>query len=353
MTTSSFQLENAALDFVAGLQIRTTSGTLKSADVFASRNLFPGKWEPLAYRLQSTPTALLLQLDRPDNIRHFRVDLHHDGDVAPNFVLSHLPHHTDEDLRRTLQTKTALFAGCARNCGARLPETLQKIAELGQLFASYRVLVFENDSTDDTLAVLEDFATRLPIRILSEKGLDRVMPQRTARLAYARNQLMDTALASDPEDYLVMCDMDGILDRHTPETASFLRAFENASAWDAVFPVNKGPYYDIWALRHPVVFPHDYHRRGVELDAAFGQDLAVHFAASHMQVDLRAMKGLLRVDSAFGGMGIYRTQSLNGARYIGMENGQEVCEHVAFHQTMASRGGRLYIHPGFQVNTHG
>lgn len=112
-------------------------------------------------------------------------------------------------------------------------------------------------------------------------------------------------------------------------------------------------YYDIWALRHPVLCPTDFMTQGTVMDASLGRPLAVHFAASSIQVDFRGMKGWLPVDSAFGGMGVYRRDALGQARYIGLRDGREVCEHVPLHQQLRAQGKRLFISPRFIVASHG
>ncbi len=59
----------------------------------------------------------------------------------------------------------------------------------------------------------------------------------------------------------------------------------------------------------------------------------------------------IEVESAFGGLAIYRRDALLEGDYRGLDaNGAEVCEHVSLHQAMRSTGARLYINPRL-VNT--
>ena len=52
------------------------------------------------------------------------------------------------------------------------------------------------------------------------------------------------------------------------------------------------------------------------------------------------------VDSAFGGFAIYRRSIMNFGECRGsLDNGKEVCEHVAFHQDLRAAGARIYINP--------
>ena len=52
------------------------------------------------------------------------------------------------------------------------------------------------------------------------------------------------------------------------------------------------------------------------------------------------------VDSAFGGLAIYKRDALNNVRYIGInDNGSEVCEHVALNKQIKEKGCKIYINP--------
>jgi hypothetical protein len=58
------------------------------------------------------------------------------------------------------------------------------------------------------------------------------------------------------------------------------------------------------------------------------------------------------VDSAFGGLALYRLDQALGARYVGLDSdGEEACEHVAFNADLRQRGGKLYVLPGLRNAT--
>jgi len=76
-------------------------------------------------------------------------------------------------------------------------------------------------------------------------------------------------------------------------------------------------------------------------------DLAVH---SKMVV-VREDADWIEVDSAFGGLAIYRRQALVGARYNGLDGqGAEICEHATLHAKLRTNGHRIFINPKF-INT--
>jgi hypothetical protein len=52
------------------------------------------------------------------------------------------------------------------------------------------------------------------------------------------------------------------------------------------------------------------------------------------------------VDSAFGGLAIYRRHALKDVRYIGLnDDGSEVCEHVTLNKQIKEKGCKIYINP--------
>src|SRR5262245_25427326 len=62
--------------------------------------------------------------------------------------------------RSAMSEARIVICGLARNVAAHLPRTKARIERLGSMFADYRVLVYENDSTDATPAILNRWAAR-------------------------------------------------------------------------------------------------------------------------------------------------------------------------------------------------
>jgi hypothetical protein len=355
MPQSTFVVNNQDLDFIAQIQGQAAAGsTILDVVVSESRSLYAKDWTRLRYQARCSGGEFSVQLRQPSNAAHLRLDVMHASPTLDGLqvLTQKLKNSGEAQIRTELKGKSITFLGCARQCEAALPETIAKIASLGALFGRWRLVVFENDSTDGTARVVQELARELPIELIQHPGLKDALPERTARLAFGRNALRERALEIGG-DYVCWSDLDGVINRDLPSEASFLDSFGLADCWDAVFPVNAGMYYDIWALRHPVLCPGDYMTLGTVMDASLGRKLAVHFAASFLQIDMRAMQGWLPVDSAFGGMGIYRTEALRQARYIGMQEGREICEHVTLHQQMREQGLRLFINPNFVVASHG
>jgi hypothetical protein len=74
------------------------------------------------------------------------------------------------------------------------------------------------------------------------------------------------------------------------------------------------------------------------------------------QIKIRPKSKWIEVDSAFGGLGIYKREFLVNAIYESRDaNGELVCEHVSFNKAVKGNGGKLFVVPGFinfKLNGH-
>ncbi len=260
--------------------------------------------------------------------------------------------------------KRVCIVGCARNIGQFIDKTMQKMRELKATFhPESRIIVAENDSTDDTKRILMDHAKEdKNITILNYDGKVS-MPLRTERLAFLRNELISHVNQNYPDcDYVINADLDIITHSlDVNKVHDVLRKMEN-TPWDALFANSQPYYYDIWALRSSKI--------GCEVDCWDAvhhnpsPDANVKYVNNYTKPIPTDASPFL-VDSAFGGLGIYRMKSIKGSKYDGVTRfctlghsdvskcNRECCEHVAFHADMKKNGhGNLYIVPELTVNSN-
>lgn len=239
-----------------------------------------------------------------------------------------------------------LISGLARNCSHTVNKSVLKILAAFNQAREIHWLVIESDSTDDTVKNLNRLSEQIPsFRYISLGSLRVRMPRRTDRIAACRNVYLKELTASgDKFDFLIVADLDGINDGLTPESVASCGARLD---WDVCAANQAGPYYDIWALRHGIWSPNDcnkqfyfYRRHGHR-----------HFKALKAAVHSRMItvgqeEPWLPVDSAFGGLAIYRVSAIGNATYVGLDDdGSEICEHVTFHAQLRARGARIFINP--------
>jgi len=212
-----------------------------------------------------------------------------------------------------------IICGVCRDVESKLPYTIQIIEEIGALFDDYQVVVYENDSQDNTRALLASWKEKnSKVVVISEdltvSGLEKIIINRhddnrffrPEEIARARNIALDTAMSDrfSDYDYLIWLDMDFKL---FPVIDGIIETFESKKEWDAVFaygvdPANK--YWDWYAFRD------DSYPLGSEL-------LGNEWWYMKKEFSLKPEDEWHLVYSAFGGCGIYRKSSITGCRYSG------------------------------------
>jgi hypothetical protein len=212
-----------------------------------------------------------------------------------------------------------VICAVSRDDAPTLPLTIERIERTGARFKEYQVVVFENDSMDDTLKLLESWAARnRRVKVLS-RSLTETPEFRghfEFRLAYCRNHYLEWTIHSGEcpaWEFAIVLDtdlrggwsLDGI-------AATFGR-----SDWDAVASTSIGYYllrrtfYDTYALRPRSVLKS-----------------SLWYSLVGSATQLRRGQPMIPVEAAFGGLGIYRRRVFETRRYDGLLRGALVCEHV-------------------------
>ena len=230
-----------------------------------------------------------------------------------------LPVHDESTALQLMKASHVVFGGTCRNVAKYLLNNLLNIDRAGQLFASYHVVIYENDSKDQTRQILIEHAFGRPeYHLIFEDNVPE--PARTMRLARGRNKVLDAARGlniSEPA-YLVILDLDDI-----NSSGCFVESLPSCfkyTDWDALFGNQLGDYYDSWPLRQESGW--------------------VDYSVVTWGVNRPRQEELTPVKSAFGGLAIYRMSSIPPtAHYTGF-----TCEHVSFHTSMIEGGSdRLFI----------
>ncbi len=265
--------------------------------------------------------------------------------------------------------KRAIFAGLVRDCAEWLPSVLANVEQMAHAFEQCAFLFLENGSTDGSRELLNRWCSgRDGAIVLTPDDPAAFCVVRTVRLAVIRNQIIAEARRHYADfDVLVLLDCDNV-NASPISQAAFIRALD--FLWHepdraAVFANSLGHYYDLWALRHALYCPLDVWEetmdysisRRVSPEAAF----KAVFAPRTFALPLDAPP--LEVDSAFGGMGIYRLSCVlaNKASYDGYKlrdvetafgrkrMGWQTCEHVSFNIGLRKDGGRLFVLPWLSI----
>ncbi len=215
-----------------------------------------------------------------------------------------------------------LICGVCKDVAKRLPRTIKIMEHIGSLFEDYRIIVYENNSSDKTPILLQRWA-RKNSRVsyqsekLSREELNAIIINvndkgeffRPELIARARNIVLGKALSKAYEgfDTLIWMDMDFVL---APDYEGIVEVFQEKREWDAVLAYGidpKGIYWDWYAFRD------DVYPLGSELLGNRWWAIDKNFSPSPQD-------DWFPVYSAFGGCGIYKKSSVIDCRYSALVN---------------------------------
>jgi hypothetical protein len=215
-----------------------------------------------------------------------------------------------------------VICGVVKNVANHLRANLDIATNLGKRCDKYKIVIYENNSTDATKAILASYKD---IRVISEDidgarikqeskiwaytkvtGSDH--PCRIEQISNARNKLVNELQKESYDDYtyVVMIDFDskmftieGILD-------SLRLVQENRKR---VIYANSHNYYDYYALRSA---HSDYNLFGPEL---MGEHFWQSMSIEPLRIEPSPTAALVPVYSAFNGIGVYAMEVFSSHFY--------------------------------------
>lgn len=213
-----------------------------------------------------------------------------------------------------------LICGTCKDVGPYLNDVINIMEKIGGLFIDYRIVISENNSIDETKAILQQWSNinskvYVHCETLSPREYNDVVinkhdngsPFKVDLIARGRNIVLDKIQSSaeyNDYPYLIMIDMDF---EEPPPASSIIEVFESEQEWDAIFAYGisrEGSYWDWYALR-------DYNQ-------PLGPELLGKDWFSPKRWSLSTKDQWCKVYSAFGGLGIYKRSSIEGCRYAGV-----------------------------------
>lgn len=271
--------------------------------------------------------------------------------------------------RYDLCVKKILLVGTITNVARTLEKELEIVRNSLIGFAEVDIFLVESDSTDHTIALLELIQQKIEnFKFASLGNLKVNIPYRIDRIRYCRNyyvQYIRSNYLTSRWDYVLVADLDGMCkDLNANAVISCFESME----WDALFANQPGGYYDITALRHQYWCPDDcmqelIWRKSLIPKRNFSRfnfvrnakivldyDKARNLAVYKKMLVLDPTADWIPVESAFGGLGLYRTNCFMIHDY-GEQGSTSENEHVTFHRALRKQNFRLYINPRL-VNNH-
>ena len=210
-----------------------------------------------------------------------------------------------------------------------LEKNLMKIIQFGDLYLdNCRIYYIENDSVDKTNEILDKFKKKYKNIYGQHLKLDGKhstelckndeinCSNRTRRLAFIRNQVLNQAKQWKECKYMIMLDLD-FIDFDMKELHNMFNTIKNSKNINGVFGMsisNKGFFYDVGAVK-----------------------------PSYKLIKIFLKIKLVKVDSAFSGFGIYKMKYImdNNIKYN--EKSNEI-EHIDFNNKIKN----LYVYSDFR-----
>jgi len=204
------------------------------------------------------------------------------------------------------------ICGPVRNCGPFLDSVFNNIEKIGSLFEDYQILVYYDESKDNTLEKLKNYQKKNPkLQFYVNKTL--VSKFRTHRLAHARNFCLNYIKQTyDIKDYpfFIMMDFDDVNCKNVKP--DILKKYLTRNDWDGLSFNTTPKYYDIWALS---IFPYCFSYNHFENNDIHNYNTIQNYITNKLK-KLKPNQ-LLRCISSFNGFSIYRTNKFLNTYYDG------------------------------------
>lgn len=207
--------------------------------------------------------------------------------------------------------KKVILCGICRNTETGFYTTVHNMEQIGSYFKDYAVVIYENNSTDNTATFYQYWAKRNPkVTFVSETIPTNLLPSsRTEKIALARNSMLDLIRDEkfDDFDYVIMADLDFTKPWPVEE---IINTINSPLEWDCVTAngiLNNNQYFDRYAFR--------------DKRYPFGPEILGDYFWEILNNTLffyNEEKHYVPVYSAFGGLAIYKRASLIPFSYSGI-----------------------------------
>ncbi len=241
-----------------------------------------------------------------------------------------------------------LVVGLVRNLEKVLKNNVISIAKSLSSFEIVHWFLVESDSKDKTSDTLLDLQNEIPnFHFIQAGNLEKIYANRTERLAFARNLYLselelNTKLVN--VKFVLVADFD---DTNLLLNQAAINSCFERSDWAVCAANQEGPYYDVWALRHPLWSPNDCWEQHKFFKTYYrNPEMLLFLTLQSRMIRIPKNSEWLEVESAFGGLALYKREAITNLRYSGLDSeGNVICEHVEFHKKLRDAGFKIYINP--------
>jgi hypothetical protein len=252
------------------------------------------------------------------------------------------------------------ICGTIKNCEPYLNKVFENIEKIGSLFHDYVIILYYDQSIDNTLEILKEYQ-RKNIKIIFYVNKNLPSIYRTINIAIGRNFCLNYIKQNYIDyNYFIMIDMDDVNCKEID--IDILKKYLYRNDWDGLSFNTTPNYYDLWALS---LYPYF-----LSLYCWDEPGKMSNLIFNNVDESLKKLKEneLLKCASAFNGFSIYKTEKFIDCNYDGTlrndllpinsiikiigtsglkyKKRYDDCEHRAFHlEAINKNNARIRISP--------
>lgn len=228
---------------------------------------------------------------------------------------------------------TLVIGGMSKDNEQYQKNTLKTILRMRNIFDVKAIIVYENDSKDNTLAGLQQWQHDLKdiqVDIISETG---VTGNRFQIFADGRQKILNKLMEKYSPDYYLLLDMDGL----NKDLENVQSCFQLPTNWGGCCANQRDVYYDLWVLR---TFD-----SWVDCDVWWDNKCALTRDEKFKYIPPSTTP--IRVKSCFGGAALYNMKQLSPLVQKGAHYSATPACHIGFHTSLHALDNNfgLYIQP--------
>jgi len=262
-----------------------------------------------------------------------------------------------------------LVVGTVSNVSKSINQEIYRLKRALSDVKKIRFYLVESDSTDSTISELSILKSTLDnFDFLSLGSLKETIPDRLDRIRFCRNKYIDFIRSCNLENcptYTIVADLDGM---NTAISKTGVKSCFKRLDWDVVTANQTFGYYDILALRKDGWQEADWTEEYESAKEALVLNRINHFKLIRrlrrfLYLDrlkhkllyskmkkIKKNSSWISVNSAFGGLAIYKTEIFHKYDYEKEFYSIET-DHVSLNRKIVRGGGKIFINPLF-INSH-
>lgn len=252
--------------------------------------------------------------------------------------------------------------GSVRDIEMYFVEAFTNLDILADFFNNVTIIIFENDSKDKTRKMLQSWksteTSKIKKHLILESDIDVIYPLRATRLAYCRNKILQYIFENNLDsshEYAFHCDLDNRF--WCIDYKSICNSFQyDLNSWDVMTSVGKNKtYYDYWALRMNDSW---FNKNIFSCEA---ENIQFTTKTDEFIKLLKNTNTLLKTNSSFNGLGIYKLSKLKTCRYDASYkcnkcfNKNRGCfednDHIGLHNSLVANGGNIFINTKMKITS--